>query len=170
MKTKSLVLSAILLAMGTLLHYITPPLLFGVKPDFLLVMLFISIIITKDFKSTLVVSAGAGIIAAMTTGFPGGQIPSLVDKILSGILVYLIYSKVFKFELSNFKVAVLNIIGTLFSGLVFLAIALPMTGISNQFGLLALTIVLPTALINTALGYIVYKSLTMAGIKKIIKN
>lgn len=170
MKTKSLVLSAILLAMGTLLHYITPPLLFGMKPDFLLVMMFLCIIITKDFKSALIVSSGAGLIAAMTTGFPGGQIPSIIDKVATGLFIYFLYAKVFKFELTNIRVGIINVLGTIISGLIFLAIGLTMVGMLDKFLIMAATIVLPTSLINTALGFVLYKSISTAGVKKLIKN
>src|SRR5699024_10537086 len=90
MNTKNLTRSAILLAIGTILHYVVPGIVGGMKPDFLLLMMFLAILLDLNLKSAITVSVIAGVIAALTTTFPGGQIPSIIDKVVSGLFVYYI--------------------------------------------------------------------------------
>ena len=160
MKTKKLVLSAILLAIGSVLHFITPPVLFGVKPDFLLVMTFVSIYISKDFKLTLVIGLAAGIIAALTTSFPVGQIPSIFDKLISSLVVFAVFSAM-KFNVNDLKMALVNLLGTLVSGVVFLLLGLYMMGQLNVF-FESMTVVYITMPINAILSVLVYRALTIS--------
>ena len=75
--TRRLTLNAILLAMGLVLHQITPP-IFTIKPDTTLIMLFTLMVINRDsYKTCLVAGIVAGIFAGMTSAFPGGQIPNV---------------------------------------------------------------------------------------------
>lgn len=157
MKTKNLALSAVLLGLGTIMHFITPPLLFGIKPDFLLVTAFIAIYIAADLKSTLIISLAAGVIAAITTGFPMGQIPNIIDKLVSGFFVFFIY-KSMKFDLSQFKMAFVAFFGTLVSGLVFLAAALSLIDKLDMF-VESLPIVLITMPINALIATLIFKAL-----------
>ena len=83
--TRRLTLNAILLAMGLVLHQITPP-IFTIKPDTTLIMLFTLMVINRDsYKTCLVAGIVAGIFAGMTSAFPGGQIPNVIDKFLTTI-------------------------------------------------------------------------------------
>ena len=168
MNTKNMVLSAVLLALGTVLHYIMPP-IFGVTPDMLLATMFLAIMINKKFSSTIVVSLVAGILAMLTTKFPGGQIPSILDKLVSGIVIYLIYKFLFNFKLNNFKSGAINFIGTLISGLVFLSFAVFVftPSMSSSFLTLVKTVVIPTSVVNTVLGIILSKALNIS--KQIVK-
>ena len=84
MKTKDLALAAILLAIGLVLHSLVPPIFGGVKPDFLLATMVIAILSQPRLRNTLIIGAAAGLLAALTTGFPGGQIPNIIDKMASG--------------------------------------------------------------------------------------
>lgn len=90
MKTRELVLAGILLALGLTLHTVTPSLFGSVKPDFLLATLFIAILYQPKLSNVLVIGIVTGIMAALTTGFPGGQIPSILDKVFTALFV-LIY-------------------------------------------------------------------------------
>ena len=45
MKTKELVIMALFAAIGAVLHSIMPPVLFGMKPDMMLVMMFMGILL-----------------------------------------------------------------------------------------------------------------------------
>ncbi|MDZ7548204.1 tryptophan transporter, partial [Clostridium perfringens] len=74
MNVKRMMLNAILIAIGTLLHQITPALGLPMQPDFALAMLFIIIIINSDYKSALISSIIIGVLTALTTKFPGGQL------------------------------------------------------------------------------------------------
>ena len=82
MKTKNIITTALLLAIGMVLHFITPPVYGGIKPDFLLSCMFIAILIQDDFSNALAAGLTAGIMSAMTTSFPGGQLPNLIEKSL----------------------------------------------------------------------------------------
>src|SRR3712207_8592905 len=63
MKLKKFIMCALFLTMGFLLHQITPPILFGMKPDFLLIMMFIAIIFSgNDYKMILTVGIVSGIL------------------------------------------------------------------------------------------------------------
>ena len=76
MNVKKMILNAILIAIGALLHQITPALGLPMQPDFALAMLFIIIVINNDYKTTLISSIIIGILTALTTKFPGGQLPN----------------------------------------------------------------------------------------------
>lgn len=157
MKTRELVLAGILLALGLTLHTVTPSLFGSVKPDFLLATLFIAILYQPKLSNTLVIGIVAGIMAALTTGFPGGQIPSILDKIVTALFV-LIYIKGMKFSLNVIKIALLGFLGTLLSGFVFLGSASILVGLPVSFSSLFILIVLPTALVNTGLTVILYQT------------
>ena len=88
--TKRLVLNAILLAMGLVLHQVTPP-IFTIKPDTTLIMLFTLIVINRDsYKTCLVAGIIAGIFAGMTSAFPGGQIPNVIDKFITTNIMFFV--------------------------------------------------------------------------------
>ena len=65
--TKKLIMNALLLAIGALLHQITPILGLPMQPDFALAMLFIIMILNDgDYKIILVSALITGIFTAMT--------------------------------------------------------------------------------------------------------
>lgn len=158
--TRDLVLSAVLLGIGFVLHAVTPPLFFGIKPDFLLACMFIAIIIKPNIKNTVVTGFVAGIIAALTTGFPGGQLPSVIDKLGSAIFVFAmiqIFSSLLKSrKIKNLFVCSISFIGTIVSGLLFLGSALVMFGLPAPFSVLFITIILPTSVANTFVSILIY--------------
>lgn len=160
MKTSNLVRAAILLALGTVLHLVVPGFINGMKPDFLLVTMFIAIYLTNDFKSTVVIGIASGILAGATTTFPGGQLPSVLDKVISAISFYLCYIMLFN-KFKNIKIGILlnTMINTLVSGIVFLLSVKYLVGmnIPNGINLLLLTVVLPTTIINGAFSYVFTK-------------
>ena len=68
--TKKMIVNAILIAIGAILHQITPAIpLFGIsmQPDLSLAMLFIIMIYNRDYKTNLICGIAVGIFAAMTT-------------------------------------------------------------------------------------------------------
>lgn len=102
MKTKNLTIAAVLLALGSILHMIVPGIINGMKPDFLLLMMFISILFNLEIRSVFTIGFVAGIIAAMTTTFPFGQIPSILDKLGSSLLVYVMFNLALKkYKINN---------------------------------------------------------------------
>ena len=158
--TKGLVLSSLLIGIGFVLHAIVPPLFFGIKPDFLLACMFIAVVVNMDAKNALVTGIVAGIVAALTTGFPGGQLPSVLDKITSAMVVYAMYKMIPKNLSPAQNLGIFGIVcflGTVISGLVFLGSALAIAGLPAPFMALVVGIVLPTAVGNTAFGILMYK-------------
>lgn len=157
MNIKTLTTSSLLLALGLLLHTITPPLLGGVKPDFLLASMFLAIALSPKASHTLAIGLAAGILAAMTTGFPGGQIPSILDKLVSAYFVYGLFT-LYKTS-NNLIFSLITFLGTLISGLVFLLSAFVLVGLPVSFGSLVLVVVLPTACANAIVNLLLHKSL-----------
>ncbi|MGI6574921.1 MAG: tryptophan transporter [bacterium] len=162
MNLKDMVLTSLLLAMGLVLHQVTPPLMGGMKPDFLLAMLFIALFIDHSPKKALLAGLLAGIFAALTTGFPGGQTANLIDKPITAFTVYLLINAMAKFNF-QITVALISLLGTIVSGTVFLTSALVIFGsLPGAFSALFTTIVIPTALINTIVTFICYHVITIA--------
>lgn len=153
MKTKNMTTSAILLSIGLLLHYIIPgiPFLGGMKMDFLLAMMFISIFMQKDIKGVLAISLTAGIISAITTTFPGGQPANIVDKLVTGPFVYYLYMMLQNITMKNKTInkLVTSFISTIVSGSVFLMVALSINKLPLSFVTLFMTVVIPASILNT---------------------
>lgn len=166
MKTKNLTRAAIMLAIGTILHYIVPGFLGGMKPDFLLLMMFMAILMSPDLKSSLAISVLSGLIAAITTSFPGGQLPNLIDKVLAGLFVYFVANRIRekKGSLTTSSVGIISGIGTFLSGSIFLTIALAIMGLGEKTALLSMlaAIVLPTSLLTALLSVAIYKIIKRA--------
>ncbi|MDN5277351.1 MAG: hypothetical protein PWR01_1316 [Clostridiales bacterium] len=78
---RDFVLAGLLLAIGVVLHYITPSTGTPVKPDFLLAMLFLCLLCFEDVKVGFVAGLAAGVLSGLTTSVPGGFLPNLIDKI-----------------------------------------------------------------------------------------
>ena len=171
MNTKKMVLNSVFLAIGAVLHQITPPIVLGMKPDFSLAMLLIILVMDDDYKSCICAAIVAGILSALTTTFPGGQVANFVDKIVTVNIMFL-FLKSLKYMKSNKVKVILNtLIGTIISGSTFLTIAFFMAGLPTKFSVLFTTVVLPASLINCVAGIIMYSAINRAyGNKKIIQN
>ena len=154
--TKQLTINALLLAVGFLLHYVTPA-IGSMQIDFSLITLILIIIINRNSLNTCVASGVAtGIFSGITSKFPMGMIPNIIDKISTAIVVYLLIKLLDKTTLnSKIKTIVVNAVGTLVSGVVFLASALLLVGLPAPFGLLFVTVVIPAIALNTIVGSIV---------------
>ena len=153
--TKQLVTNSLLLAVGFLLHYVTPAIGLPMQIDFSLITLILVITLNKSSFSTCVASGVAtGIFAGLTTKFPMGLIPNIIDKIMTTIAVYLLTKLLDKTTLhSKIKAIVVNAVGTLISGTVFLVSALLLTGLPAPFSLLFTTVVIPAIAVNTIAGF-----------------
>ena len=157
MKTKQLTTNSLLLAVGFLLHYVTPAIGLPMQIDFSLITLVLIITLNKNSFNTCVASGVAtGIFAGLTTKFPMGLIPNIIDKITTAIFVYLLIKLLDKTALhSKIKTIVINAVGTLVSGIVFLVSALLLVGLPAQFSVLFVTVVIPAIAVNTVIGFIV---------------
>ncbi|WP_291708052.1 tryptophan transporter [Clostridium sp.] len=162
MNVKKMILNSILIAIGALLHQITPALGLPMQPDFAIAMLFIIILINKDYKTTLISSIIMGVITALTTKFPGGQLPNIIDKIVTGHVIYFMFKAMGNRVSNNIKMIFALSIGTLVSGLTFLSSASIIVGLPSDFFTLVILVVLPATLMNIFLGTILYKSIGIA--------
>lgn len=152
MKTRNLTLSAIFMALGLVMHFLVPPIFGGVKPDFLLSMMFISLIIAGDIKEAILIGVCGGIMSALTTSFPGGQIPNFIEKIIVAIVIFILIQKFGK-GLNKYQTVFIYALGTLLSGVLFLLLALGITKQMNLF-LLSLPVVLVAMIVNSIFGLI----------------
>lgn len=160
MKTRNITISAIFMALGLVMHFMVPPIFGGVKPDFLLSMMFMCLIITDDIREAILVGLCGGVMSALTTSFPGGQIPNMVEKILTTFFVYYLLKTMGR-DLSNLQIIILFALGTLVSGVSFLAIALFITGQLALF-IPSMSVVLLAMVVNSIFGVIlmnVYKKI-----------
>ena len=162
MNVKKMTLNAILIAIGALLHQITPALGLPMQPDFAITMLFIIILINKDYKTTLISSIIIGVITALTTKFPGGQVPNIIDKFVTGQVIYFMFKIMGNKINDNIKIIIALGFGTVVSGLVFLLSASVLVGLPGSFAALVTVAVLPAVVMNLFLGAILYKAIGIA--------
>ena len=159
MKTtaKQLVTNALLLAVGFLLHYVTPAMGLSMQIDFSLITLILVITLNRNNFSTCLASGVAtGIFSGLTTKFSMGLIPNIIDKITTAIFVYLLIKLLDKTALhSKIKAVITNAVGTLVSGVVFLVSALLLVGLPAPFSVLFVTVVIPAIVVNTIAGFII---------------
>lgn len=157
MKTNKIIITSLFLTIGLILHQITPGIFLGIKPDFLLVFMILSIILTKDFKITLITGIVAGVLCALTTSFPGGQLPNIIDKIITSVVVYFIYKGLNSNSNSPLKLTGIYFLGTILSGSIFLGSALVLFGLPVPFIILFVSVVLPTSVLNSFMGFSLHK-------------
>ncbi|WP_195987886.1 tryptophan transporter [Clostridium sp. D53t1_180928_C8] len=178
MNTKKMVINALLLAIGAILHQITPALGLPMQPDFALAMLFIIMIINNnDYKASIIAAIITGVFTALTTKFPGGQLPNMIDKIVTVNLMYVILLSINKITDSikinesikkNLLVLISFPLGTLISGSTFLLSAQYIVGLPAKFSILFVTIVIPALIINTIGGFILYQTINIS-LKRVIR-
>ena len=154
--TKQLVTNSLLLAVGFLLHYVTPAIGLPMQIDFSLITLILVINLNKNSFSTCLASGVAtGIFSGITSKFPLGLVPNIIDKIVTTLVVYFLIKLLDKTSLqSKIKTAVAYAAGTLVSGITFLASALLLVGLPAPFSLLFVTVVIPATIVNTIAGFI----------------
>lgn len=153
---KKLTFSAILLSIGFILHQIAPAGVGGVTFDFMVAVLLVILAINRDFKISIVAGIAAGIITALTTKFPGGQIPNMIDKIVTVSVIYPLI-RLGKNLPQSIYMGLVGFIGTVVSGSIFLSSAAFLAGLPASFQILFLTVVLPTAIGNTFITSLLFK-------------
>ncbi len=156
MNLRKNILTALLLAIGFIMHQVVPGTLGSMKFDLMLSFIFIAIIINKDFKSVLLTALLGGLITAMTTTFPGGQIPNIIDKIVTCIVVYGLVRVFDRFKLNQISIGIIAFLGTMISGTVFLGSAFFLAGLPAPFTALFLAIVIPTSITNIFVTIVIY--------------
>ena len=157
MNTRILIILSLLVGIGAVLHAIVPP-IFGMTPDLLLAMMFLGILLFPKLQYVVLLSIVTAFIAALTTTFPGGEIASMVEKPLAGLIFFGLF--LISKNLVNVRISgpILTAIGTVISGAIFLTIPLFILGVDIGIGFLLLlyTVVLPTTAINTIIMIVVY--------------
>lgn len=156
MNTKNLVALSLLVGMGAVLHAVVPGFFLGMKPDMMLVMMFLGIILFPDKKSVFLVGAVTGLISGLTTTFPGGLVPNIIDKPVTAFVFFGILLALKKFNFSIYTADGLTAIGTIVSGIVFLGSAYFIVGLPGPFTALFAAVVLPAAAFNTVFMAILY--------------
>lgn len=157
MKTKDLVLLALFTGIGAVLHIVAPPILFGMKPDIMLPMMFLGILIFPKANYVLVLSIATGAISALTTSVPGGQISNFVEKPITAFVFFGLLMLVPKRLDKKIVAPILAAIGTIVSGSVFIAMALFVIGqMGGSFIALFIGVVLPATLFNVAFTIIIF--------------
>ncbi len=170
MNLKKMIINSILLAVGAVLHQIVPPILFGMKPDISLAMLFIILIFNKDYKTCVCSGVIAGILAAATSTFPGGQFANVIDKFIT-INVMFVLIKPFRDRISNqINIILATAVGTIVSGTTFLTVVLFTVGLGASFIALFLSVVLPAAVVNTVVGAVLFNIINVAVKRGAIKQ
>ncbi len=86
MNTKNLVLMALLVGVGAALYVVTPGMVNGMKPDFMLTMMFIGILLFPTMKETFLLSLATGVLSGLFTTFPAGLVPNIIDKAVTGFV------------------------------------------------------------------------------------
>ncbi|AQQ52555.1 tryptophan transporter [Planococcus lenghuensis] len=155
MNTKSLVLMALLVSVGAALYVVIPGFNGGMKPDFMLTMMFIGILLFPNVKNVFLLAVTTGILSGLFSTFPGGFLPNVIDKLITAFVFLLAVTLLKKFADKLPAVITLAAFGTLLSGTIFLSAAIVIIGAEIPFLPLVLTVVLPaTALNAVAIGLI----------------
>lgn len=147
MKLNKKIFTALLLAMGLLFHQISPGLFMGMRFDFLLIFMFIAMLLDDSLENILIVGILGGILSAITTTSPGGQIANMVDKIITSFFIYFMLKGI-KNRNSRLTIGLLGAIGTIVSGSIFLSISVYILGVDLDLMKLIGMVVIPTAIIN----------------------
>lgn len=161
MNTRVLIILSLFVGIVAVLHAIAPPILFGMRPDMLLSMMFLGILLFPKTQYAILIAIVTGVIAALTTTFPGGQIANIIDKPVSAI-IFLGLFLLLKQSIKNKHIIapVLTFIGTLISGSIFILTAIYLVGVGGQlehgFFTLFSIVVLPAAIVNTIVMVILY--------------
>lgn len=156
MNTRTLVTLSLLIGIGAALHFIIPGVYMGMKPDMMLAMMFLGIVLFPEKKNVLLLGVVTGLISGLTTSFPGGFIPNLIDKPITAFVFYglfLLYAKISK---NIAGVTILTALCTIVSGLIFLGSAFAIIGLPGPFAALFATAVLPATVLNGIAMFILY--------------
>jgi hypothetical protein len=156
MNVRNIVALALLVGIGAVLHAVIPPIFLGMKPDMMLTMMFLGIILFPQARNVLLLAIVTGVISALTTGFPGGQIPNIIDKLVTSSVFFGLFLALGKFRNNVISVGVLTALGTIISGTVFLTSAYLIVGLPGSFIGLFGVVVLPATLLNTVAMVILY--------------
>lgn len=155
MKTKNLVLMAMLVAVGAALYLVIPGINGGMKPDFMLTMMFIGIFLFPDVRSVFLLAITTGVISGLFSSFPMGLFPNIIDKFITAFVIFAIVVIVKNVTSNLIASTVLVGFGTLLSGTIFLSVAIFILGVELPFFPLFVTVVLPAIALNAVAFFII---------------
>ena len=160
MNTKNLVLMALLVGVGAALYVMIPGISGGMKPDFMLTMMFIGILLFPTMKETFLLGISTGIISGLFSTFPGGFVPNVIDKVITAFVFFAVVAAIRHLAQKMAVATVLVGLGTILSGSVFLSMAMLLTEIPIDFAVLFATVVLPAVALNAIAFIIIYPIIT----------
>ncbi|HWK21705.1 MAG TPA: tryptophan transporter [Ureibacillus sp.] len=162
MNTKNLVLMALLVGIGAALYLIIPGYGEGMKPDFMLTMMFIGILLFPTLKETLLLAITTGVLSGLFSTFPGGFVPNIIDKLVTAIVFFVIVLALRQAAQKLAAGTILVGLCTIVSGTVFLSMALLLVGLPGgaAFSALFVAVVLPAVLLNGIAFFIIYPIIT----------
>jgi hypothetical protein len=162
MNLRKNIFTALLIAMGYIMHQVIPGTIGNMKFDIMLSFIFVALFISNDFKSVILTAMLGGGITALTTTFPGGQIPNIIDKLVTCLVIYVLLKLLEGVKNKQVSAGIVAFVGTIVSGSVFLYSALLLVGLPAPLLVLFLGIVLPTAFANIFVTLIVYNAVKTA--------
>ena len=139
---------ALLVSVGAALYLMIPGINGGMKPDFMLTMMFVGILLFPNVKSVFLLAVSTGIISGLFSTFPGGFFPNIIDKFVTAFVFFAVVLLIKKYAAKLPVAVALCALGTILSGAVFLSAAIFVIGAEIPFGLLFATVVLPAVLVN----------------------
>lgn len=153
MKTKELVLMALLVAVGAALYLVIPGYNSGMKPDFMLTMMFIGILLFPNVKNVLLLALSTGVISGIFSTFPLGFFPNIIDKLITAFVFFAVITLFSKAAKNVIGSTIFVAFGTLVSGAIFLSVAffilgVKIPGVENPFIFFYMTVVLPAVVLN----------------------
>ena len=155
MNTKNLVLMAMLVAVGAALYLIIPGFNGGMKPDFMLTMMFVGIFLFPDTRSVFILAITTGVLSGLFSTFPLGFFPNIVDKLITAFVIYAVVVSLKKVSSNLIGATVIAGVGTLLSGFIFLSVAIFILGVELPFTALFVTVVLPAIVMNGVAFFII---------------
>src|SRR5690625_7139681 len=94
------------------------------RPDMLLAMMFLGIMLFPKTKYDVLLSIVTGVVSALTTTVLGGQLANIIDKPITALIFSELFLLVKNKVNGNISTPVLTVIGTAISGSIFLLSAL----------------------------------------------
>ncbi|HEX3031004.1 MAG TPA: tryptophan transporter [Bacillota bacterium] len=172
MSAADVVLVGALIAAGAVLRLFCPP-IFGITPNFLILMYCVAILIIKpNLRQTIGIAFVAAAVSHFTTK---SMIPYLnfVSEPIGALVVYSLVNGLSALKISKFtfKPFVVTLFGTLASGLTYVTVLktliLFVNTPKNPAFLALLTVVITTAVINSVLAQLIYYPIVAASGKKL---
>lgn len=156
MITKNLVLMSLLIGVGAALYLVIPGINGGMKPDFMLTMMFVGILLFPKASHVFLLAVTTGVISGLFSTFPAGFIPNVVDKFITAFVFFAVVVAL-KHLTTKLPVAISLVgFGTLLSGVIFLYVAIFVLGVDVPFGGLVVGVVLPTVALNTIAFFFIF--------------